>query len=330
MAKKRERDIRLPWLDGQQGEDVRKAIGGMVREIGTEGSWFSENVKIIPTSRVLYNDVDKIFDKYIFNHYYPEKPFLEEQANLVTMGSCFARHLRAQLAARGKVADQLYVPEELLNTAAIAEYIDWVITGNNNTTYLWYDNDENHKPQRWDKTLHEYEHDRLVVHNQFKNADMFIITLGLSEVWRDKVTGGIFWRGIPAEIHDPERHEHIVLPVADNVANIWYIYNKIQEFCGAPVLISLSPVPLRGSFQDRPAIVSDTVSKATLRVALHEFFEAKPENAYYWPSYEAVTWVSQRMNKSFFTAKGQIDPRHVEVEIVSKIIERFVNHFYKG
>ena len=35
---------------------------------------------------------------------------------------------------------------------------------------------------------------------------VFILTLGLAEIWVDKVTGRAFWRAVPADLFDETRH----------------------------------------------------------------------------------------------------------------------------
>ncbi|SIR27762.1 GSCFA family protein, partial [Rhizobium sp. RU35A] len=37
-------------------------------------------------------------------------------------------------------------------------------------------------------------------------TDVFIITLGLSEIWYDKRSGDALWRAVPADLFDEEIH----------------------------------------------------------------------------------------------------------------------------
>ena len=51
-------------------------------------------------------------------------------------------------------------------------------------------------------------------------ADTFIFTLGVSEIWYDKVSGEAFWRAIPVELFDEDRHGFRISTVEENVDNV--------------------------------------------------------------------------------------------------------------
>jgi hypothetical protein len=78
----------------------------------------------------------------------------------------------------------------------------------------------------------------------------------------------------------------------------------------------------------RPTMISDCVSKSTLRVALDQFFmQYKPATCYYWPSYEMVRWVGAHTD--FPTLFEDNTPRHVNNKVVSIIIDNFVRKFFQ-
>ena len=49
---------------------------------------------------------------------------------------------------------------------------------------------------------------------------LFIFTLGLSEVWENKETGDVFWRAVPYNRYNPEKHNFRVTTVEENKNNI--------------------------------------------------------------------------------------------------------------
>ena len=55
----------------------------------------------------------------------------------------------------------------------------------------------------------------------------------------------------------------------------------------AKIIVTVSPVPLIATYEDRHVLVSNCYSKAALRVAAEEIVAARPDIAYF-PSYEIV------------------------------------------
>ena len=151
------------------------------------------------------------------------------------------------------------------------------------------------------------------------------------KVWRDKKTKGVFWRGVPNKVFSPELHESVTSTVEENVNNMKRIADLIHQTCGEDkhIIYTLSPVPLAATFQNRPTMVSDCVSKSILRVALDEYFRKhNPKNVYYWPSFEMVRWVGP--HTEIPTLFEDNTTRHVNNSIVSIIIDNFVKAFFKN
>lgn len=117
---------------------------------------------------------------------------------------------------------------------------------------------------------------------------MFIITFGLSEIWYDETTGEVFWRAVPTENFDATRHKFRVATQAENLRTMQAIYSLIRKHRpDAPIVFTLSPVPLTATFRPISAVVASAASKASLRGALDEFFaDSMAHGAFYFPSYE--------------------------------------------
>jgi hypothetical protein len=106
----------------------------------------------------------------------------------------------------------------------------------------------------------------------FLETDFFIITLGLSEVWYDEISGGTFWRAVPLNVYDETRHKFRVCTHAETKEKIERIYHLIKKHIpNSKVLFTLSPVPLAATFRPISCITANSSSKAILRAALDEF-----------------------------------------------------------
>jgi len=165
---------------------------------------------------------------------------------------------------------------------------------------------------------------------KFGEFDGFVITIGLSEVWRDQETGGVFWRGVPQAIFDEGRHTFQISSVEENTANMLAIVELVRRHCGAkPIIFTLSPVPLIATHRtDVTCMLADTVSKSILRVAIDQVMRRRLDDVYYWPSFEIVRWAS---GHSSYRAFGDDDgaPRHVNSDHVDVIIDTFIGHFFR-
>ena len=95
----------------------------------------------------------------------------------------------------------------------------------------------------------------------------------------------------------------------------------------APIVLTLSPVPLNATFRGISCVAADCVSKSTLRVALDGVVGRGLENVYYWPSFEIVRWVGGHVPwPAYGFNRG--DSRHVTRYLVAQIIDAFVEAFY--
>ncbi len=129
------------------------------------------------------------------------------------------------------------------------------------------------------------------VRSIFLEADVFVFTLGLTEAWRSKQDGAVFSSapGVVAGSFDEEIHEFTNFAVTD-------VYEALSRFLIAlkeinpkvKVLLTVSPVPLIATYEDRSVLVSTTYSKSVLRVAadmaIKDFSWVE-----YFPSYEIIT-----------------------------------------
>jgi hypothetical protein len=268
-------------------------------------------------------DLRRLVEEFVLPGHVPAEPMLQPGDSVVTLGSCFARELRKYLAAAGFASDNFWIPSALNNTYALVDFVSWCVTGSETSRGYRYDRTEAGEIRDWTP---EEERERIL--GYLRDAGAFVFTLGLAEFWQDSETGGVFWRGIPRELFDPERHVFRLSTVEENERNLLELIGLLRQANPtAPIVLTVSPVPAMATFRDMSCVTADCVSKSTLRVALDRALATGPENVYYFPSFEVVRWLGGHYP---FGAYGIDDgvSRHASKELVALVIETFVEHFF--
>ncbi|UWQ21779.1 GSCFA domain-containing protein [Jannaschia sp. W003] len=257
--------------------------------------------------------------KWAVDGWAPEAPMVTPETRICAFGSCFAANISNWLASRnysvltkdqGSNAYVVKCGEGMVNSFVIRQQFEWAFEGKRFEEELWHGYSA--ESYGYDEAVREATLDI------FSNTDLFILTFGLSEVWYDEVSGGVFWRSIPEDVYDPARHKFRVTTVEENKDNIRAIYALIRKHRpDAKILATLSPVPLIATFRPVSCISANSVSKAVLRVALDELMrELGPEGVlHYWPSYEIVTDV--------FHSPFKQDRRHLPRGVLDFIMMLF-------
>jgi hypothetical protein len=266
--------------------------------------------------------------KYFIRGWTPDAPFVDKDTRVIAFGSCFAKEVTKRLKAKGVnvfTVESVKIPvvfaySAFNTTFAMQQQLEWVFEGRKPDDSVWWDNVAK-------KKISCIEGQRYESREAVKLADLFILTLGLSEVSYNKETGSVFWYAIPATAYDPVVHRKRISTVQENydsLNSIWTILKKNNP--NAKVVFSLSPVPLQASFRSTSSVSSNVTSKAILRVAVDEFVRDHPENLnkdlFYWPSYEIA--------KEYFDNCYKDDNRHVSDEAVDVIMDQFMRYFVKG
>ena len=151
-----------------------------------------------------------------------------------------------------------------------------------------------------------------------RQADIIILTLGLTEAPFDPVCG--LYRNVsptPREIARQKDIEIHVLNFRENMENLEAIYALLKKNCvrDPKIFVTVSPVPLGGTFQLDDVIVANSASKSTLRTVAFEFTSSH-QDVIYFPSYEIATNVDPIGN-------WRDDMRHVTHPLVQSIIRQF-------
>lgn len=298
-----------------QGEDTR-TLGG---------DWYrGEHLNFWP-SKVNLAEPNGLYD-YFLKGLVPNDPFINKTDFITTFGSCFAVHIRKYLKNLGYTIHEpktrylpiIHVSEGLNNTFSLLEQFQWAWENKSIDNELWIDADK--------KAFSVTEESRLETKEILDKTDVFILTLGLSEVWYNKHTNAIFWRGVPINKFDPSQHGFRLSTVKENTDNLFYIYKMIRKYRpNSKIIFTLSPVPLIATFRPIPCTSASSVSKAILRVALDTLCsyakEESPGHVFYWPSYEII-----KEYKNLY----ELDNRHIDMAAVETILSVFKDCYLKG
>jgi len=290
---------------------------------GRKNAWYMPPSNVYPLDQNLFvNDLPRVIREYVLPGHAPARPMLDETQSVLTVGSCFAGELRRFLSLAGVDASRFLIPPGLNNTFAILDFFSWCATGHHTGAGFRYERVASGEIRQWVPEAKRQSYAKV-----FSEAGAFVFTIGLAEVWQDRETGGVFWRGIPDEIFDADRHVFRLTTVEENARNLRAIVDVIRELNPkAPIVFTLSPVPLMATFRDISCLTADCVSKSVLRVALDHVMSQGCSGVYYWPSFEIVKWVGANLPWSTYGRKGKA--RAIDRGIVRQIMDEFVSAFY--
>jgi hypothetical protein len=167
-----------------------------------------------------------------------------------------------------------------------------------------------------------YEAHRANCRRAFEECEVFIFTLGMSEVWEYKLDGTAMAmepKSVPAFLVNQR-----VLTAQDNVEELERALAILLEHNPRlKLILTVSPVPLHATFRgdDMHVITANGYSKAALRAAADEFCARHPDRVFYFPAYEKImhgppeTWHD--------------DGRHPTTYAVAQVIELFMRTFLR-
>jgi len=161
------------------------------------------------------------------------------------------------------------------------------------------------------------------VREVFLQADWIILTLGLTEAWYARGDGAVFplAPGIAGGIYDPTRHAGVNFSARETADDLAALVHRIAAVNpGAHILLTVSPVPIAATFENRHVLVSSTFTKAALRVAVDEV-ERQFDNVVYFPAYEIAT--SPAAGDHYF----EDDLRHLSELGVEHVMRAFESYF---
>lgn len=160
------------------------------------------------------------------------------------------------------------------------------------------------------------------VRRMFRQLDVFVFTLGLTECWTSRLDGAAYpvAPGVVGGAYDPEQHVFANFTAAEVVADMNRFIEKLRLVNPrARMLLTVSPVPLVATASDRHVLVSTVYSKSVLRVAAEELSRQHADVCYF-PSYEIIT--GPHAVGGYFEA----DRRSVTAAGVDHVMRVFMKH----
>jgi hypothetical protein len=162
------------------------------------------------------------------------------------------------------------------------------------------------------------------VRTLFRNVDVLVFTLGLTEAWQS-IADGLVFPLCPMVVSPeapPEHYAPINFSHAEIVEDLTRFIALLREINPAVrVLLTVSPVPLIATFEDRHIMVSTSASKAILRSVADAACRADAGVSYF-PSYEIVA--NPYFAASYF---DPADCRSVLPEGVDHVMRVFLKHY---
>ncbi|CAA0086310.1 Uncharacterised protein [Starkeya nomas] len=288
----------------------------------TSGSFFrGSTTNFYPNDGSL--EKNYVIDQYLVHGWMPKTGFVTKSTPIVAFGSCFAANISNHLHDRGfnvltKKDNKAYVTkmgDGMVHTYAIRQQFEWAWLNKTPALDLWH----GYSAEEFGYS----EAARADTRELFDTAEVFVITLGLSEIWYDEPTGEVFWRAIPKDRYDPSRHKFRVATHAETLTNIRAIHELIRRFRPeATIVFTVSPIPLTATFRPVNCLSANAVSKATIRSAIDEFIQeagASDERLFYFPSYDIVMYA--------FSHQWTEDRRHVYRHVLDFNMKIFEHYF---
>ncbi|HEY9080162.1 GSCFA domain-containing protein [Magnetovibrio sp.] len=296
------------------------------------------------------NDPSNYFDIYEDFFYKTPHRFITKDTPIGSLGSCFALRIAHQLQAwnYNYVIEEDDLPAEipleelhktsyrmapartgtLFNTPSMRQVIqrgfgewmpDFLITRKANggisdpfrTVPV---------PSEIDAYIADQKTHNAALQRAMQKCDVMVLTLGLTEAWHFAHSGDYLsispWQIDPALIRQKN------LTVEENVAELETILATYKRHKpDIKLIISVSPVPLNKTFsKDSHVVSANCHSKSVLRVAAEQFVRNNPDHAFYFPSYEMVTYGTR--------SPWESDMRHVSNEAVGRVMALFQKMFF--
>ncbi len=177
------------------------------------------------------------------------------------------------------------------------------------------------------QTLEEYRADRehhfACVRRAFEELDIFVFTLGLTECWVSRDDGAAYpiCPGTGGGEFDPAKYSFVNFEVAEVTSDLEQFMSLLRSVNSrARMILTVSPVPLVATAEDRHVLVATTYSKSVLRVAA-EAVARTCQDVTYFPSYEIVTGSFSR--GAYFAEDG----RTILESGVAHVMRIFLRHF---
>jgi len=268
---------------------------------------------------------------------------------IASMGSCFAREIKRRLINKGfnYITEETYHPaaihasaawERIYNTFSMRQVFEYTFESFD-PQIRWWQSPKSVKIQDPYRRIILYDSiekaqddfDRHIIHSgkALTSARLLIITLGLTEIWEDRLDGSVIC--LPSgpyvnEGGDMNRYRFRISRYAENLENL----ERIHQIMSAnnpdcALMVTVSPVHLWATFRnDADIITASCNSKSTLRAVADEF-TARHGNVFYFPAFEMATIFRPFVGESIF-ADGA-ENFHINKPTVKFIMSQFFKYY---
>ena len=282
---------------------------------GTNWNWNLEHV-------MRWNERGKNFKNKL-------SPILFPNTQIVTLGSCFMRYLTDAMVRQN--LNCIMHPSGLYySSSSIRQEFERVFEpiGNTITEDIWKTDQGYMHPhksyfeffktpealKKWSQEIDEK------TTGLFRKADVFVIILGLIEVWMNEKTKTVYRHMPPPSIIAENGISLSRLTVKEMLEDLEKIYKIIKMYTNADVILGVSPVPMNATMTDLDVRIANIESKSRIRAAVSEFIEEHPD-VFYFHSYEIVATAEKPMD--FMLEDG----RHLSKTAFDYITNQFLQVF---
>jgi hypothetical protein len=164
------------------------------------------------------------------------------------------------------------------------------------------------------------------VREVFTNSQWLVFTLGLTEAWRSRADGAVYpiAPGVRGGNFDPIQYEFVNFEIDEVRRDLFGLIDRVHSVNPrCRILLTVSPVPLIATYEDRHVWTSTVASKAVLRVAADEAAR-RYHHVTYFPSYEVIT--SPAAGSRYYAD----DLREVTSLGVEHVMRLFSTHYVDG
>jgi hypothetical protein len=260
---------------------------------------------------------------------FQRKPLISRSTRIATIGSCFAAEIASAMTRLG-LSGAMHPGGLFYTSRSIRQEMLRIFSGDRsmNNEPLW------HTPKGYVHPFQDYKKgfatsaalrewtddvDRRA-DELFRNADLYVITLGLIECWESPQTD-LAYRQLPhPDVFGSLRTRMRRLTVSEIADDLAAMRSAIRSHSQAPIVVTVSPVPLHATFTKHDVRVANTESKSRIRAAVSEFVDGH-DDVHYFHSYEIVS-TAERADDFMLE-----DGRHVHRHAVDYILNEFLRMF---
>jgi hypothetical protein len=255
-----------------------------------------------------------IEDPSLQNIHTPKWP-LDRSDCIVTMGSCFAQHVGKKLSSIGFNVPYFDVENGIKSKAFSANYGNIYTVRQalqllqeasgllSRSEQIWETPDGFVDPFRPNVFIHPFQsvadllesrkRHLIAVSSAIEKLDVLVFTLGLTEAWEAASCGGILpvVPGVLGGVFDEKKYIFRNFDYAQITSDLEKFIDEILKMRQGRkfrFLLTVSPVPLTATAENRHVLVSSVASKSILR-SVADFLWRKHDFVDYFPSFEIIT-----------------------------------------